>query len=162
MVKQKSNTPLWTTYIFSGTIKVTTAGERDKHTVNIMPIRKGCEIWNTSANRRVHFCPYRHTTITAMKGGEYHGTDKLLALVTELRGLRNVAAELADEIDTLEYTLKAEMTNLGVDKLYIGDCKVTWTEYNTSKFDTKTFKAEHANLYGEYTKTVKARRFSVS
>jgi len=50
---------------------------------------------------------------------------ELLALVTELRGLKNMAAELQDEIDALEDKLKAEMNNQGVDKLFIGDCKVT-------------------------------------
>ena len=87
---------------------------------------------------------------------------ELLALVTELRGLKNMAAELQDEIDALEDKLKAEMNNQGVDKQFIGDCKVTWTEYNTTRFDTKSFKAEHSDLYEHYAKTIKARRFSVS
>ncbi len=88
--------------------------------------------------------------------------NELLALVTELRGLKNMAAELQDEINALEDKLKAEMNNQGVDKLFIGDCKVTWTEYNTTRFDTKSFKAEHGDLYEHYAKTVKARRFAVS
>ena len=88
--------------------------------------------------------------------------NELLALVTELRGLKNIATELQDEIDALEDKLKAEMNNQGVDKLFIGDCKVTWTEYNTTRFDTKSFKAEHSDLYEHYAKTIKARRFAVS
>ena len=81
------------------------------------------------------------------------GQNELLATVTELRGLRNMAAELAEQIDYLEDKL---------NKLFVGDCKVTWTEYNTTRFDCKTFKAEHEDLYGQYAKITKAHRFSVS
>lgn len=90
------------------------------------------------------------------------GHNELSSLVTELRGLRNMAAELAEQINALEDTLKAEMNSQGVDTLYIGDCKVTYKEYNTTRFDCKAFKAEHEDLYGQYAKIVKARRFSVS
>ena len=90
------------------------------------------------------------------------GQNELLATVTELRSLRNMAAELQDEIDALEDIVKAEMNAQGVDKLFVGDCKVTWTEYNTTRFDTKTFKAEHEELYGKYSKTTTARKFTVS
>ena len=90
------------------------------------------------------------------------GHSELLATVTELRGLRNMAAELAEQIDYLEDKLKAEINNQGVDTLYVGDCKVTYKEYNTTRFDCKTLKAEHEDLYGQYAKITKAHRFSVS
>ena len=90
------------------------------------------------------------------------GHSELLATVTELRSLRNMAAELQDEINALEDIVKAEMNAQGVDKLFVGDCKVTWTEYNTNRFDTKTFKAEHEELYKKYSKNTKARKFIVS
>lgn len=87
---------------------------------------------------------------------------ELLSIATELRGLKNMAAELAEQIDALESVLKAEMLNQGIDRLYVGDVKITWTEFDTTRFDTKTFKAEHTELYEQYAKTIKARRFSVS
>ena len=90
------------------------------------------------------------------------GQNELLATVTELRGLRNMAAELQDEIEALEDIVKAEMTAQGVDKLFIGDCKVTWTEYQQTRFDSQTFKAKNEKLYEQYSKTIKARRFTVS
>ena len=90
------------------------------------------------------------------------GQNELLATVTELRGLRNMAAELADQIAALEDIVKNEMDAQGVDKLYIGDCKVTWTKYITSRFDSKTFKESHEELYNQFTKKIEARRFSVS
>ena len=90
------------------------------------------------------------------------GQQELLATVTELRGLRNMAAELAYQIAALEDIVKNEMTEQGVDKLYIGDCKVTWTKYMTSRFDSKAFKEDHEELYNQFTKKIEARRFSIS
>lgn len=90
------------------------------------------------------------------------GQNELLATVNELRGLRNLADELHDQILTLEDLIKNEMTTLGVDKLYVGDCKVTWTSYTTSRLDSKKFKADNEALYNQYLKTVEARRFSIS
>ena len=54
------------------------------------------------------------------------------------------------------------MTTQGVDKLFLGDCKVSWLEYSTSRFDSKKFKAEHEAVYKQYTTTIKARRFTIS
>lgn len=90
------------------------------------------------------------------------GQNELLAKIKELRSLRNLADELADQIETLTDEVKAEMNNRGVDKLFLGDCKVTWTPYATTRFDTKTFKAENESLYNKYNKTIQARRFTVS
>lgn len=90
------------------------------------------------------------------------GQQELLATVTELRSLRNMAAELQDTISALEDIVKNEMTAQGVDKLYVGDCKVTWTSYTTSRLDSKKLKAENEALYNQYLTTTIARRFSIS
>lgn len=39
--------------------------------------------------------------------------------------------------------------------------KVKWTRYTTSRFDSKTFKAEHGAMYEQYVKTDPAQRFQV-
>ena len=90
------------------------------------------------------------------------GHNKLLATVNELRELRNMADELHDHIQALEDIVKNEMTAQGVDKLYIGDCKVTWTSYSTSRLDSKKLKSENEALYNQYLKTTEARRFTIS
>lgn len=51
---------------------------------------------------------YLQAKLAVMKGGFIMGQTELLALVTELRGLRNMAAELADESTALEDVPKAE------------------------------------------------------
>ena len=90
------------------------------------------------------------------------GQQELLATVTELRSLRNMAAELQDTTSALEDIVKNEMTTQGVDKLYVGDCKITWTSYTTNRLDSKKLKAENEALYNQYLTTTIARRFSIS
>lgn len=90
------------------------------------------------------------------------GNSELLDKCRELRELRNMAAELDNQIDALEDAVKQEMQQRGVDKLFIGDCHVSWLEYTTTRFDTRKFKAEHSGLYAAFSKSVKAKRFSIS
>lgn len=87
---------------------------------------------------------------------------ELLSKVSELRELRNMAAELNDQIAALEDLVKAEMDLQGVEKLYIGTCKVSYTKFMTKRFDSKTFKTQHEDLYNQYLKETPSSRFSVS
>jgi len=86
----------------------------------------------------------------------------LLAKVTELKELKVLAEEIADQIAALEEAVKAEMTAQETDKLLIGTFKVTWTKYTSNRFDSKTFKVDHADLYQQYLKEVPAQRFAVA
>ena len=90
------------------------------------------------------------------------GHQELLKTVSELKELKVMADELADQITALEDSIKAEMTARDVDKLTIGAFKVTWTAYTTNRFDSKGFKATHAELYNQYCKPVETRRFAVA
>lgn len=51
---------------------------------------------------------------------------KRQALVDELVSLREMAAELADEITAIEDTLKADMQRQGVDIIEAGKHTVRW------------------------------------
>ena len=78
------------------------------------------------------------------------------------------------DIDTVghEKVLQWLKDKYGEDKIkaHMGDkeeisvegVKVKWTKYNTTRFDTKSFKAEHAAMYAQYAKASEARRFSVN
>ena len=90
------------------------------------------------------------------------GNSELLNKVTELKELKTMAEELADRITELEDDVKAEMTARDTDKLIIGAFKITWTRYTSSRFDSKAFKATHAELYEQYSKPIEARRFMVA
>lgn len=37
---------------------------------------------------------------------------------------------------------------------------VRWTKVTSERFDSKSFKNNHAELFGEYVKSVESRRFS--
>ncbi len=81
--------------------------------------------------------------------------------VKELRELHRMVEELAGEIEALQDEIKAEMTTQGVDTLSGSDWKVTWKNVASSRFDSKAFKATHAELYAQYSKPTTSRRFVV-
>ena len=77
---------------------------------------------------------------------------KLQAMVEELVSLRELAVELADEIDTLQDVIKADMQRQGVDTIEAGKHTVRWAVVKSSRFDSKAFSAAHPALYSEYAK----------
>lgn len=79
--------------------------------------------------------------------------------VKEYADLKKMMAELSDLMDGLEREIKDAMGDS--EEMSVEGIKVKWTHYTTSRFDSKTFKAEHAAMYEQYTKTTQARRFQV-
>ena len=79
-----------------------------------------------------------------------------------IHALREQKAELQEQIDALEDSVKAEMDAHGVSSLTVGKCTAKYTRYFSERFDSKAFKADHEDLYVEYTKAVPASRFTVS
>ena len=90
------------------------------------------------------------------------GQNELAAKVRDLKGLKQMAEELAAEIEAIEDEIKAEMTARGVAEMLVDVFKVRWTKVLSKRFDTAAFKATHAELYGQYVKEVETRRFSVA
>ena len=86
----------------------------------------------------------------------------MTAKVRELKELKAMAAEIADEIATIEDSIKAEMTARGTDEMTVDVYKIKWTTVTSSRFDTTAFKSEMPELYGRFTKTTTARRFTVA
>ena len=87
---------------------------------------------------------------------------KLKEKVTKLKELRIMAEQLANEIESLEDEVKAEMTATNKDELLIGTVKVTWKAYTSQRFDSKAFKIEHEKLYNKFCKKLEIRRFIVA
>lgn len=73
-----------------------------------------------------------------------------------------MAAEIADRIELLKSNVKTYLAAQGQEKLFIGAYKVTYTKYITTRFDSKTFKAEHSNMYEQYAKQTEATRLTIS
>lgn len=82
--------------------------------------------------------------------------------IHELRELRRMADELAAEIDTIQDTIKAEMTAAGVDVLTGSDWKAVWKPITTSRIDTAALKKALPDLAAQFTKVSTVRRFSVA
>ncbi len=51
------------------------------------------------------------------------------------------------------------MTEQGVDTLTGDDFKITWKSVQSSRFDSKKFKADHADIYAMYTRKTETKRF---
>ena len=86
---------------------------------------------------------------------------KLQEKVQELVSLREMAAELADEISTLEDEIKADMERQGVDTLEAGKHTIRWAVVKSSRFDSRAFRETYPTIYDQYTKSTEVRRFTV-
>ena len=80
--------------------------------------------------------------------------------VKELRQLQALIDEAEAEADAIRDTIKGYMGD--AEELRAGEYRITWKPVSSSRFDTKAFKADHADLYGKYTKTTTTRRFCVA
>ena len=87
---------------------------------------------------------------------------KRQALVDELVSLRQMAAELADEITALEDEIKADMNRQGVDTIEAGKHTVRWAVVESGRFDSKAFRAVYPTIYDQYTKFTEVRRFTAA
>ncbi len=84
---------------------------------------------------------------------------ELCSQIKNLRELTRMADELNAEIEAAKDAIKALMTEQGVDTLTGDDFKVTWKSVQSSRFDSKKFKADHADIYAQYTRKTETRRF---
>ena len=80
--------------------------------------------------------------------------------VRELVELKKLAAELTDEITSLEDEIKAVMGD--EEELLAGPFKVLWSKVTSQRFDTSLFKKQNPTLARAYIKTISSRRFSIN
>ena len=78
-----------------------------------------------------------------------------------LKMLKNKQETLQQEIDQLEADLKAQLEAWNVDEVQAGPFRVIWKYVNSTRFDSRRFKAENGNLYALYTVPNCYRKFSV-
>ena len=89
-------------------------------------------------------------------------TQEISSKVKELRELKRMQEELADEIAALEDAIKAHMDAVGLDTLTTNDARIRWAEYTSSRLDAKALRRDLPELAERYTRTTTARRFSVN
>ena len=88
-------------------------------------------------------------------------TKEIESKAKRLKVLKNKQESLQQEIDQLEADLKAQLEAWDVDEVQAGPFRVIWKYVNSSRFDSKRFKAENANLYKLYMIPNCYRKFSV-
>ena len=80
----------------------------------------------------------------------------------ELLSVRSMIAELEAEAEALADRIKAAMTERGEEVLTGDGWRASWKNVTSSRFDSKSFKADHADLYAQYSKRTVTTRFTVS
>ena len=90
------------------------------------------------------------------------GQKELTATLARIKELEAEHEAITDELEALKDTVKAYMVSQGTETMRVGVYKVSYKRYTSSRFDSKTFKAEHEALYNQYVKATESRRFMVN
>lgn len=88
--------------------------------------------------------------------------NELNAIAQDLMSARVMIAELEAEAEALTDKLKAAMVERGEETLQGDGWKATWKNMVSSRFNSKKFKADHSDLYGQYSKQTTTTRFVLS
>lgn len=89
-------------------------------------------------------------------------TNEMTSKIRELKELKAMAEELAQEITAIEDAIKAELTARNAEEMTVDVYKIRWTKVTSSRFDSASFKKAMPELYGQFTKTTQSRRFSIA
>ena len=79
----------------------------------------------------------------------------------ELLELKRMKEELEAEIEALTDRIKTVMVDRGEETLTGDGWKASWKNVTSSRFDSKAFKADHADLYTAYSKQTTTCRFLI-
>lgn len=120
------------------------------------------ESLKTGTHNQIGLHTYYSTAHKKMKGAYIMSANELTSKVRELKELKAMADELATEITAIEDEIKAEMTARNTEEMTVDVFKIRWTRVTSNRFDSKAFKATHADLYAQYTKQTESRRFSIA
>ena len=88
--------------------------------------------------------------------------NELNATARDLMSVRAMIAELEAEAEALTDKLKGAMIDRGEETLQGDGWKASWKNVTSSRFDSKAFRADHADLYGQYSKAAVTTRFILS
>ena len=85
------------------------------------------------------------------KGANTMSIDMMNAKVNTYFELMAQIEQLQAEAEAIKDTLKGQMLERETEEVEGTGWRATWHNTNSSRFDTKRFKADHADLYGQYT-----------
>ncbi len=89
-------------------------------------------------------------------------THEVESKIAKLQEWETLAEEARAEAEALRDEIKAEMLARDTEELEAGRFICRWTSVLSNRFDTTSFKKEHADMYKQYTKQTASRRFSIA
>lgn len=89
-------------------------------------------------------------------------THEMESKIAKLQEWETLAEEARAEAEALRDEIKAELNARNAEELEAGRFIVRWTSVLSNRFDTTSFKKEHADMYKQYTKQTASRRFSIA
>lgn len=89
-------------------------------------------------------------------------TAEMMEKIDALAEWERLMNEAKAEAESIKDSLKAELTERGVEELEVGHHILRYTTVLTSRFDTTAFKKDFADIYAEFTKQTTSKRFSVA
>lgn len=89
-------------------------------------------------------------------------TNELEMKIKKMQEWEQFANEAKAEAEALKDEIKAEMLMQNTEEMTAGKYIVRWTSVLSQRFDSTTFKREHAEMYKQYTKQTASRRFSIA
>ena len=87
---------------------------------------------------------------------------EMTSKVRELKELKAMADELAAEITAIEDSIKADMTEQGIEEMTVDIYRVRYKTVKSSRFDTMAFKKAMPELAARFMRETESRRFTVA
>lgn len=87
---------------------------------------------------------------------------ELISKVKELQEWQALLDEAESTVEALKDFIKQEMNERGVEEMEVGTNICRFVTVLSNRFDTTSFKKEHAEMYKAFTKQTTSRRFSIS
>lgn len=88
--------------------------------------------------------------------------NELVSRIEKLNEWQSLILEAEAEAEALRDSLKAELTERGVEELEAGQYIIRYTSVLTQRFDTTGFKKAHSELYKSFIKQSASKRFSIA
>lgn len=82
--------------------------------------------------------------------------------IAKIQKLEEEKKDLEQRIKDLQDELKREMQEQKTNRLTGTSHSAIWTKFQRKRFDSKTFKADNAQLYAAYIRTIPAQRFTIA
>ena len=88
--------------------------------------------------------------------------NELVAKIEALNEWEALMEEAKAEAEAIRHSLKAELTERGVEEMEAGQYIIRYTSILSNRFDTTAFKKIYGDLYKAFTKQSASKRFSIA